>query len=119
MFVQSKQIRFKSPLKIEVDNSSDFCLCPAIDLINHKKEYNCEYRWNESKTAFQVFSRGKILKGDELFVNYGTAKSEYEIYNFYSFILPSNSFQIEFELHRIQKSVYDNKEIDFLTSQLV
>ncbi|CBY42615.1 unnamed protein product [Oikopleura dioica] len=108
----------RNHFKIEVDNSANFCLCPAIDLINHEKEYNCEYRWNENKTAFQVFSRKKILQGQELFVNYGTTKSEYEIYSFYGFILPSDNFQVEFELQRIRKSIYDDKKIDFLTSQL-
>ena len=109
----------RNHFKIEVDNSANFCLCPAIDLINHEKEYNCEYRWNENKTAFQVFSRKKILQGQELFVNYGTTKSEYEIYSFYGFILPSDNFQVEFELQRIRKSIYDDKKIDFLTSQFV
>ena len=112
-----ERCKIDSHLKIEIDNSADFCLCPAIDLINHENENNCEYRWNESKTCFQVFSRTKILAGEELFVNYGTTKSEYEIYNFYGFVLSSDAFQVEFELQKIRKSIYDVREIDFRTSQ--
>ncbi|CAG5078827.1 Oidioi.mRNA.OKI2018_I69.PAR.g9097.t1.cds [Oikopleura dioica] len=105
-------------MKIEVENSADFVLCPAIDLINHHQDFNCEYRWNQQKTAFEIFAKTKIAKGHELFVNYGTSKTDFDLYNFYGFIPFSEDFQVELELARIKKTIYDDKNIDFLTSQL-
>ena len=112
-----ERCQIDSQLKIEIDSSADFCLCPAIDLVNHEKENNCEYRWNDKKTVFQVFSRRKILADEELFVNYGTTKSTYQIYNFYGFVHSSDAFQVEFELQKIRKNIYNFREINFRTSQ--
>ena len=89
-------------MKVEVDNSADFVLCPAIDLINHHQDFNCAYRWNQQKTAFEIFAKTKITKGQELFVNYGTSKTDFDLYNFYGFIPFSDDFQVELELARIK-----------------
>ncbi|CAR30194.1 protein-lysine N-methyltransferase [Lachancea thermotolerans CBS 6340] len=68
---------------------SNVVLLPIIDLLNH--DYRSKVEWNQRDGAFGVRKLETVLRGEEIFNNYG-GKGNEELLSGYGFVLEENIF---------------------------
>ena len=73
-------------------------MVPIADLINHDKEKQCAWQFNEAKNGFEIIALKKILKGDQITLSYGKNKVNTDMFINYGFIDDKSSYEILIEI---------------------
>lgn len=71
-------------------NENPFSLVPYLDLANHSSTPNAEHEYNMNTQTWHLRAVTDIVKGDEVFISYGTGRNTNSFVYLYGFAPPDN-----------------------------